>query len=121
MSTDVLQPSLQRRTKDFGGRNLVLSKPWQITAILQAPELEWPTAGWAGKIFFSYNAAGNAGTTPALVEIGRDWVGLVLKPRSPRPQPASIFDMAPLDLGRVLREPSEDDDLLEEMLDDTRF
>jgi hypothetical protein len=33
----------------------------------------------------------------------------------------SIFELAPLDLGKMLRSPDADDDVLSEMLDDARF
>ena len=122
MITDVLQPSLKRQMKHFGGRNLVLSIPSQYPTILQGPEMvEGPTAGSPGAMYFGFYTGGVSSNAPALVDIARDWVGLVLKPRAQPSQPASVFDMAALDLGRVLREPSEEDDLFEEMLDDTRF
>ena len=58
---------------------------------------------------------------PALVELGGDWISVVLAPRSNQNQRTSILDMPPLNLGRVYRPLSSRGDLLEEMLGDARF
>ena len=44
-----------------------------------------------------------------------------MRRRNPRPEARSAFDLPPLDLGVQLRPLTPDDDLLGEMLDDTRF
>jgi hypothetical protein len=57
----------------------------------------------------------------ALADAANEWVKTILKSAPARRSQASVLDMPPLDLGRVLRPMNGRDDLLEEMLDDTRF
>jgi hypothetical protein len=57
----------------------------------------------------------------AEIDTARDWVKTVLKTIPSRKRSKSVFDLPPLDLGRVLYSGGVRDDLLEEMLDDTRF
>jgi hypothetical protein len=61
------------------------------------------------------------GNQPALVELGGDWISVVLAHKSNRNQQVSIFDRPPLNLGRAYRPLSSRGDLLEEMLGDARF
>lgn len=54
----------------------------------------------------------------SLVDSARDWVQSVMSRRHAR---SSALDLRPLDLGEVLHPLNAEDDLLGEMLDDTRF
>lgn len=57
----------------------------------------------------------------ALADAANEWVRTILKSAPARRSQTSVLDMPPLNLGRVLRPMNGQDDLLEEMLDDTRF
>jgi hypothetical protein len=112
MSADVLQPSLDQREEPFGGSGLLWPDPHASRVSLQMPA-PFPSLSPepGGQI--------RSKTRPALVELAREWVTIILKPS--RPVQTSVFDMPPLNLGRVLRPVDGRDDLLQEMLDDTRF
>jgi hypothetical protein len=113
MSALVLQPPLNQKEPPFGGtglfwpdspRNGPLQGPSAFPRGISQGRVQIPSSG-----------------QPALVELAREWVATILR-ASPvaRPQ-TSVFDMPPLNLGRVLRPMTERDNLLQEMLDDTRF
>jgi hypothetical protein len=114
MTADVIQPSLNRRRESFGGAGL----RWPTArgeqfSLQMSSHFSW--GGWEAR------GAMLPSLQPALVEVSRDWVAMVLKTtRKPKKQ-KSVLDMPPLDLGRVLRPVNGEDDLLQEMLDDTRF
>jgi hypothetical protein len=114
MIANLLQPSLDQREKSFGDSGLFSPHPQGDRLLLQLPSaFPWLARQAPGQTPSS--------TQPALVELARDWVKIVLKTSPTRKTHTSVFDMPPLDLGRVLYSGGARDDLLEEMLDDTRF
>jgi hypothetical protein len=113
MSALVLQPSLDPKEPPFGGTALFWPDS-RRSRILQEPSA-FPRA------ISQVRARIPSGAQPALVEFARDWVAIILRADQIPHSQTSVFDMPPLNLGRVLRPMTERDDLLQEMLDDTRF
>lgn len=115
MTVDTVQPSLNRHLRMFGGGRLSAPSHDRRSVILQSPPMaigpEY-AQGWDVSL-----AAGGA-----LADSAREWVRIVLKSKRNRASAKkSIMDLPPLDLGEVLYPVSGDEDLLNEMLDDTRF
>ncbi len=111
-----VQPPAREEMPRFGTSGL---GPWpsarrRRALIVQMPWIASSTASAARGLMVEENQ-------PALVELGGDWMRTVLAHTSNLNQRGSIFDMPPLDLGRVYRPLSSRGELLEEMLGDARF
>jgi hypothetical protein len=114
MIASFLQPSLDQQEPPFGGSSLLRQQPPSDRLLLQMPS----TFPWLAR---QIPGRAPSSTQPALVESAREWVKIVLKTSPTHKTHKSVFDMPPLNLGRVLRPVDAWDDLLQEMLDDTRF
>jgi hypothetical protein len=113
MTALALQPTLDPKEPSFGGTGLF----WpdlRRNRILQGPSPFPRAISQAGGQI-------SASAQPALVDLAKEWVATILKTGPASRSQMSVFDMPPLNLGRVLRPMAEWDDLLQEMLDDTRF
>jgi hypothetical protein len=115
MIADV-QPPAREVMPRFGASGLgaLPSSQQRSALIVQMPAIAISTALAARGLMVQ-------GNQPALVELGGDWIRVVLAHKSNRNQQVSIFDRPPLNLGRVYRPLSSRGDLLEEMLGDARF
>jgi hypothetical protein len=112
MSTAVLQSEIMMT--HFGGVGLPWPDPDRRRILLQTPSAFPRMSPQAGRQIPSNRQ-------PALADIAKDWVATILQSAPAHRSQTSVIDMPPLDLGRVLRPMNGRDDLLEEMLDDTRF
>jgi hypothetical protein len=112
-----VQPPAREGMRRFGASGLA---PWpgsrrsSSALVVQMPAIAISTALAARSLLVQENQ-------PALVELGGDWIRVVLAHKSDLNQRSSIFDMPPLNLGRVYRPLSSRGELLEEMLGDARF
>jgi hypothetical protein len=115
MTADI-QPPVAQSLQRFGASGLGLSPSVRQSGALirQMPAIAISTALAARGLMLQQNQ-------PALVELGGDWIRVVLAQKPNIRHAVSVFDMPPLDLGRVYRPLSSRSDLMEEMLGDARF
>ena len=111
-----LQPPARQEMPRFGASDV---GPWRSARlssalITQMPAIAISTALAARGLMVRENE-------PSLVELGGDWIRIVLSHKSSLNKRISIFDRPPLNLGRVYRPLSSRGDLLDEMLGDARF
>ena len=113
MITDIFQPSLKPREAVFGGAALRWPSPKGDVLLLERLSHSLAGGDFRGGMLLKLQ--------PALVDVSREWVAVVLKTSHKATKRKSVFDMPPLNLGRILHSADVRDDLLEDMLDDTRF
>ena len=114
MNAPILQPSLPVRHPSFSGAGLYWPYAHPSRILLQLTSPFPATVRQIQEQTLSNRHSG-------LAEAESEWAKTILKSSVTSRPKLSVLDMPPLDLGRVLRPLNERDDLLEEMLDDTRF